>query len=70
MELEWISPKQAAELWGITERQVQSLCAQGKIPDIARIGRTWLIPKDAPKPLDGRTRTAKLTKFNTDGGKK
>jgi excisionase family DNA binding protein len=62
MELEWISPKQAAESWGITERQVQSLCTQGKIPDIARIGRTWLIPKDAPKPPDGRTKAVKRRK--------
>jgi hypothetical protein len=69
MELEWISPKQVAELWGITERQVQYLCARGKITDAQRIGRTWLIPKNAPKPPDGRTKTVKRTKLDTDGGK-
>ncbi|MDR1061595.1 MAG: helix-turn-helix domain-containing protein [Clostridiales bacterium] len=60
--MEWISPKQAAEQWGITERQAQSLCAQGKIPDAARIGRSWLIPRNAEKPLDGRTKAAKQRK--------
>ena len=25
MELDWITPKQAAEKWNITERQVQAL---------------------------------------------
>ena len=62
MELNLMSSKQAAEKWGITDRQVQSLCLQGKIKDAAKLGREWLIPKDAPKPLDGRTKIAKQQK--------
>ena len=59
MELDWITPLQASEKWGITERQVQSLCAQGKIPSAVMISKVWLIPKDTPKPIDGRTKAAK-----------
>ena len=59
MELNWMSPQQAAEQWGITERQVQALCKNGKIKNVARLGRSWLIPKDATKPIDGRTKAAK-----------
>ena len=59
MELDWITPLQASEKWGITERQVQSLCSQGKIYGAVRLSKLWLIPKDAPKPLDGRTKIAK-----------
>lgn len=70
MELNWISPKQAAEQWGITERQAQSLCVQDKIPDAIKFGRSWLIPKDTPKPLDGRTKAAKQAKLDTNGGKR
>ena len=62
MELNLMSSKQAAELWGITDRQVQSLCLQGKIKNATKLGREWLIPKDAPKPLDGRTKEAKQQK--------
>jgi len=62
MELSWISPQQAAEQWGITERQVQSLCKNEKIKDVVRFGRAWLIPKDAHKPVDGRTKAAKESK--------
>jgi len=62
MELNWITPLQASEKWGITERQVQSMCSQGKIPGVVRLSKVWLIPKDAPRPLDGRTKTAKLSK--------
>ena len=59
MELNWISPQQAAEQWGITERQVQSLCKNGKIKDVVKLGRSWLIPKDVTRPIDGRTKAAK-----------
>ena len=59
MGFDWITPKQASEKWGITERQVQSLCKRGKIPDVMRLGRSWVIPKTTLKPMDGRTRAAK-----------
>ena len=59
MDFEWTAPKRAAEMWGISERQVQSLCMRGKVPGVVRVGRTWLIPKDAAKPIDGRSKSAK-----------
>ena len=54
VELNWMNPAQAAELWGITDRRVQALCAAGKVPNAVRLGRGWLIPKDSLKPPDGR----------------
>ena len=59
MELDWITPQQAAERWGITERQVQSLCLKGRVTGTIRLGRAWLIPKDSSKPVDGRTKVVK-----------
>ena len=59
MELEWLTPLQIAERWEITERQVQALCLQGKVPGAVKVSKVWLIPKDAPKPIDGRTKAAK-----------
>ncbi|MEG2012875.1 MAG: helix-turn-helix domain-containing protein [Anaerovoracaceae bacterium] len=55
MELDWITPQQAAQLWNISERRNQSLCAKGRVKGARKIGRAWLIPKDMPKPIDGRT---------------
>lgn len=46
---------QAAERWGISDRRVRILCQQGKIEGIIRKGRSYLIPDDAVKPVDGRT---------------
>ncbi len=46
--------KEKAAQWGLTLRQVQFLCARGKIPGARRFGRSWAIPADAEKPADGR----------------
>jgi len=59
MELEWMSPEQAAKIWGVKKRQVQLLCSQGRIKGVVKFGRSWLIPKNANKPIDGRTKAAK-----------
>lgn len=52
--MDYITTKEAAEKWGLTERRVQVLCRQGKIFGVARLGWAWAIPKDAAKPEDGR----------------
>lgn len=51
-----ITAKEAAEKWGISSRQVQLLCAKGRIHGAVRFGHAWLIPADAEKPRDGRRR--------------
>lgn len=56
-----ITTKQAAEQWGISDRTVQDHCIKGRISGAERWGRTWMIPADAEKPKDGRTKTAKQT---------
>ena len=52
----YITVKQAAEKWGISDRRVRILCSEGKISGAAREGRSWMIPADAKKPEDGRFR--------------
>lgn len=46
-------PRKRQKKWGISERRVQKLCEEGRIPGVARISRMWLIPKDAKSPLIG-----------------
>jgi len=53
--MEYRSVAQMAEQWGISDRRVRTLCQQGKIDGVIRKGRTWLIPADTEKPIDGRT---------------
>jgi len=57
--MEYISIKEAAQLWGIDTSRIGRLARSGRIEGAKIVGRNWLIPKNAPKPVDGRMRTAK-----------
>ena len=46
--------REAAELWGISERRIAVLCKEGRIPGVYRVGRSWMIPEGAEKPADKR----------------
>ena len=52
--MEYMSCPEAAKKWGISERRVQVLCRENRIPGVSKLGYMWLIPKDAEKPIDGR----------------
>lgn len=52
--MEYMSCPQAAKKWSISERRVQKLCEENRIPGVSKIGYMWLIPKDAEKPTDKR----------------
>ena len=54
--------QETAKKWGLSVRQVQALCQRGKIPGAALFGKTWMIPADAVRPLDGRSKAAKDVK--------
>ena len=57
--MECMSAPEAAIKWGISERRVQKLCEGNRIPGVSKLGYMWLIPKDAQKPIDGRTKQGK-----------
>lgn len=50
----FITVKQASERWGISDRRIRALCAEGRISGAYQEGRGWKIPIDAEKPTDGR----------------
>jgi len=60
MDFDWITAQEAAEQWGISDRRVQIQCANGKVEGAIRLKRGWLIPKDTPKPADGRTKNERM----------
>ncbi|MDR1206340.1 MAG: helix-turn-helix domain-containing protein [Peptococcaceae bacterium] len=51
---EYMSVREAAEKWGLSERRVHKLCKDGRIAGLIRFGRSWGIPGGAEKPSDGR----------------
>ena len=56
--MEYMKVSKAAEKWGISSRRVRILCAEGKISGVVQKGRMYLIPEDAEKPRDGRTKSS------------
>ena len=57
--IERVTAQEIAEKWGVSLRYVQALCQKGKIPGAERKGRDWMIPMDAARPMDGRTKAAR-----------
>lgn len=58
----YITTQEAADKWGITVRQVQSLCKQNRIKGAVMLSRIWIIPEDTEKPTITRARIAPNTK--------
>ena len=52
-----MTTKRASEKWGISDRRIRVLCSQGKIEGAELVGKTWYIPDNAIKPVDGRVKT-------------
>ena len=52
--MEYMKISKAAEKWGISTRRIRVLCSEGKVPGVIRKGNLYMIPENAPKPLDGR----------------
>lgn len=53
--LSFISAKEAAEKWNISQRRVAILCSENRIEGAMMVGNMWIIPADAEKPVDKRT---------------
>jgi len=56
---DYVKIEEIAKDWGVSSRRVQILCAEGRIDGATRFGREWMIPKNALKPLDGRTKSGR-----------
>ena len=52
----YMTVKETATRWNISDRRVRMLCMCGKIKGAYKEGREWKIPIDAKKPEDGRYR--------------
>lgn len=53
--LSFISAKEAAEKWNISQRRVSVLCSENRIDGAMMVGNMWIIPSTAEKPIDKRT---------------
>nr|WP_286675150.1 DNA-binding protein [Clostridium sp. CMCC3677] len=58
--VDYITTKEAAKNWGITDRMVVYHCSAGRINGDKKIGNTWLVLIDTEKPADGRYKSSKV----------
>ncbi|MGN1318476.1 MAG: DNA adenine methylase [Lachnospirales bacterium] len=53
--MEFMSAREAASKWGISQRRVAVLCSENRIVGATMVGNMWIIPQDAKKPVDARS---------------
>ena len=58
--------KEMASIWNVTERTVTTFCKTGKISGAIKVGKSWQIPEDAEKPVDGRISSGKYIKKSAE----
>ena len=53
--MEFMSAREAADKWGISQRRVAVLCSEQRIAEATMVGNMWIIPITAKKPIDARS---------------
>ena len=53
--MEFMSAREAADKWGISQRRVAVLCSESRIDNAVMVGNMWIIPTTAKKPTDARS---------------
>ena len=62
--MDYMTISEAATKWNLSNRRIQTLCSQGRIPGAERAGYCWLLPKDAEKPVDARIKSGKYIGYS------
>ena len=62
--------KEMAAIWNVSVRTVTSLCKSGRICGAIKNGKTWEIPDDAKKPVDGRITSGEYCKKGINADRK
>lgn len=54
--MDYISARETAKKWEISQRRVATLCSEGRVLGAMFVGNVWIIPRNAIKPVDARAR--------------
>lgn len=65
-----LTVEEATRKWGISERRIRLLCQSGRIPGATMVSHSWLIPEDASKPEDMRSKRNLTALLKDIGAKK
>ena len=67
--MDYMTAKEAAKKWGISDRRVMILCKESRIEGATLFGKAWAIPSDTDKPADARIKSGKYIKTKPDESK-
>lgn len=56
----YLSIRETAEKWGVSERRINQYCSEGRIPGAEQFGGAWAIPADAENPVIRANRKNRL----------
>lgn len=62
--MDMLSTKELSEKWQISTSRIVRLAKSGRIPGAVLIGKSWVFPKDTPKPSDNRKKENKKSPGN------
>lgn len=54
--MDYMKVSEAAEKWELSARRVRILCQENRIEGVIRKGNLYMIPTDAKKPEDARSK--------------
>ena len=57
--MDYMTLKEASEIWGVTPRWINYYCSSGRIPGAVKMGTVWLIPQNSQKPADQRFKSTR-----------
>lgn len=60
----YLSIREAAEKWGVSQRRINQYCSEGRISGAERFGGSWAIPENAEKPGDPRKQKKQIEPTN------
>ena len=60
--MDYITVKEAAKRWNLSERRIQTMCNDGIIEGVIKFGHAWAIPGYASRPIDNRIKSGKYVK--------
>lgn len=60
--MDYIRIDDAAKKWGLSVRRTQELCRSGRVHGAKRFGTNWMVPSDAVRPVDGRSKEGRAAK--------
>lgn len=53
--MKYMSAREAADKWEISQRRVAVLCSENRINHATMVGNMWIVPASAEKPIDVRS---------------